>query len=114
MAHFNKFARTYIYPLTTMCNTIIGIGIFALPFAAIKVGLPLMLVYLAILGFLVTNVHLMFADLALKTPDYKRMPGFVKIYLGEKWAAIERIISLAGLIGSMVGFMVIGGQFLYF
>lgn len=53
----------------------------------------------------------MFAELALKTPDYKRMPGFVRIYLGRGWEIFERLATVIGFTGSLVGFMVVGGQF---
>lgn len=106
-------SKTFLYPLATMCNTIIGVGIFALPYIAAKVGLALMFVYFAVLGSLVAAVHLMFCDLALKTPDYKRLAGFAKIYLGNWGKSVAVITNIIGFFGIMVAFMVVGGQFLY-
>jgi amino acid permease len=101
-----------IYPLATLSNTAIGIGIFALPYVASRVGLPVMLLYFAVLGAVVTAIHLMFADVAAETPDYKRFPGFAKIHLG-RWGEITALIcTIIGFLASMIAFMVIGGQFL--
>jgi len=51
---------------------------FSLPYIAAHAGLPVMMVYFLLLGIAVTIIHLKFADVALKTPDYKRLPGFAK------------------------------------
>ena len=56
MAKFNDL-KTFLSPWGVLTNTIIGIGIFALPYAALKVGLPLALLYLAGLGAVVGLIH---------------------------------------------------------
>ena len=40
-----------------------------------------MLGYFFVLGTIVILIHLFFGELALNTPDFKRLPGFAKIYL---------------------------------
>ena len=74
--------KSFIYTLSMLVNTTIGIGIFALPYIAVRAGMVLTLVYFVVLGLIVTAVHLMFGELALHTPDHKRLPGCAKIYLG--------------------------------
>lgn len=96
-----------------LCNTTIGIGIFALPYVAMKTGIFVMLVYFAVLGAIVAAIHWMFAEISLKTPDYKRLPGFARIHLGS-WGEITAYVSIVvGFTGSLVAFMAIGGQFLH-
>ncbi|HOX29532.1 MAG TPA: aromatic amino acid transport family protein [Candidatus Paceibacterota bacterium] len=100
------------YSLATLCNTTIGIGIFALPYIASRVGIGVMAAYFLVLGFVAVIIHLMFAEVALSTPDYKRFPGFVKIHLGAKAEWIALVCTIVGFLASMIAFMVIGGQFL--
>jgi amino acid permease len=104
--------KTFLFPLATMCNTIIGVGIFSLPYIAAKVGLFLMLAYFLALGCLTAAIHLMFCEIALKTPDYKRLGGFAKIYLGGWGKNLALTSNVVGFFGIMVAFMVVGGQFL--
>jgi len=112
MAKF-KDLKTFLYSWGVLTNTIIGIAIFALPYAAVKVGLPLALFYLAVLGFVVSMIHWMFGELALKTPDYKRLVGFAGIHLG-RWAQIVAVgITIIGFFGSLLAYIIIGGKFLY-
>jgi amino acid permease len=101
-----------IYSLATLCNTTIGIGIFALPYIASRVGIWVMAAYFLVLGTVAVAVHLMFAEVSLATPDYKRFPGFAKVHLGAWGERIALVCTIVGFLASMIAFMVIGGQFL--
>lgn len=104
--------KKIIYAIATLSGTIIGVGIFSLPYITLKVGFWVMLGYFLVLGSLVILVHLFFGELALNTPDYKRLPGFAKIYLG-KWAEkIAYISTIIGLFGALLAYLIVGGGFL--
>jgi len=108
-----KDFKSLVFPLAILCNTTIGIGMFSLPYVASKIGLPLMALYFSVLVFVVYQIHSMFAQVALKTPDYKRLPGFAKYHLGLTAEIVVSACVITGIIGSMVAFMAIGGEFLY-
>ncbi|MDP2966806.1 MAG: aromatic amino acid transport family protein, partial [bacterium] len=64
------------------------------------------------LGALVILIHLFFGELALKTPDFKRLPGFAKIYLGN-WGQIAAYTStILGIFGALLAYLIVGGEFL--
>jgi amino acid permease len=101
-----------IYPLFTLVGTIIGVGFFALPFLIWKIGILTLLLYFLVLGYVVKNIHSFYAQIALWTPQNHRLPGYAKIYLGEKAekiAAIQAVISFAG---TLLAYLVVGGGFL--
>lgn len=104
--------KTIIYPLCTMIGTIIGVGLFSLPYITLRVGFWVMLAYFLILGALVITIHLIFGELALKTPDFKRLPGFAKIYLGNWGKNIAYISTILGLFGAILAYLIVGGEFL--
>jgi len=108
---WQKF-KNYIYPVATLSGTIIGVGLFALPYITLKVGFWVMLGYFLVLGTLVILVHLFFGELALKTPDYKRLPGFAKIYLGNWGEKIALISTILGIFGAILAYLIVGGEFL--
>lgn len=110
---FLKNAKELAYPLAMLCNTTIGVGIFALPYIASKAGLAAMAAYFILLGAVICAIHLIFARIALKTPDHKRLPGFAKQHLGAKAEIAVLACVIASGISVMVVFMSIGGQFLY-
>lgn len=101
-----------IYPIATLAGTIIGVGIFALPYAASKVGFGIILGYFLVLGALVALVHMFFGELAIKTPDYKRFPGFAKHYLGQRGEKLAYLTTILGLLGAILSYLIVGGEFL--
>jgi len=104
--------KTYIYPISTLVGTIIGVGFFSLPYITLKVGFWVILGYFLVLGALVILVHLFFGELALKTPDFKRLPGFAKIYLGSWGKRIALISTILGIFGAILAYLIVGGEFL--
>jgi len=104
--------KKIIYSIATLSGTIIGVGLFALPYITLKVGFWVMLGYFLVLGTLVILVHLFFGELALKTPDYKRLPGFAKIYLGNWGERIAYISAILGIFGAILAYLIVGGELL--
>lgn len=95
-----------------MSGMIIGVGFFALPYIAANVGLWTVLAYLAVLTAVVIIVHQYYAEVALRTPDFLRLPSYVGIYLGKKAKAVALFISVIGFLGTLLAYIVIGGNFL--
>ena len=67
-----------------LVGSIIGAGIFSLPYVFSKSGLFAGIVYLIVLGASTFIIHLMYADTIVRTSEtHHRFPGYTKIYLGE-------------------------------
>ncbi|MGB9598784.1 MAG: aromatic amino acid transport family protein, partial [Minisyncoccales bacterium] len=94
-----------------LVNTIIGVGFFALPFAASKISF-FILPYFLFLGTIVLLIHLFYARICLATPDYKRLPGFVQYYLGKRWSQFSFFIIIFSLVGTLLSYLIVGGEFL--
>jgi len=109
---FNALLKNYILPVATLAGAIIGVGFFALPYVAMKSGIWLTLFYFVAVGSLVIFIHLLFCEISLKTPDFKRFPGFVEHYLGKKVKFIPLFSAIFGGFGVLLIYLMIGGQFL--
>jgi len=107
-----QFFKNYIYPIVTLSGAIIGVGFFALPYIAMKSGIFLMLAYFFVLGFLIILIHLMYSEVALKTPDFKRFPGFVNFHLGEWLGRFSFVSTTLGSFGVLLVYLIIGSEFL--
>jgi tyrosine-specific transport protein len=101
-----------VYAIATLSGTIIGVGLFSLPYITSKVGFWVMLGYFLVLGALVILIHSFFGELALKTPDFKRLPGFAKIYLGNWGQNLAYISTILGIFGAILAYLIVGGEFL--
>lgn len=104
--------KNYIYPIAIFSGGMIGVGFLALPYIAMTVGIWLMLCYLLILVTLIIVLNIIFTDISLKTPDFKRFPGFAGFYLG-KWGKLVAMVSMIfGTYGVLLAYLIIGGEFL--
>ncbi len=104
--------KKYVYPVAVLVGSIIGVGIFSLPYVALKSGIWLMLGYFLALIFITVVVHLAFAEISLKTPDFKRFPGFANFHLGKWGGALALLCSVAGIFGVLLAYLIVGGEFL--
>ena len=104
--------KNYIYPIATLSGSIMGVGFFALPYITMKVGIWLMLAYFLVLGFLVILIHLIYGQIALKTPDFKRLPGFVGFHLGKWFGKLSLFFTTVGSFGVLLVYLIIGSDFL--
>lgn len=104
--------KNFIYPIAVLSGTIIGVGIFSLPYIASKVGFLVMAGFFLVLGSLVILIHLFFGELAVKTPDYKRLPGFAKFHLGNWGEKVAYISTILGIFGAILAYLIVGGEFL--
>lgn len=101
-----------IYPVATLAGTTIGVGLFALPYVASKVGLGAMLAWFGVMGTIAILIHLFYGEIALKTPDFKRFPGIVGYHLGERGKKIAYLATIGGLLGAILSYLIVGGEFL--
>jgi len=94
-------------------GTIIGVGLFAMPFVMNQAGIIPLFAYMIGLAIIQHFLHLLFAEVVLSTKDNQRLPGFVEKYAGKKnknWAFVVEII---GSYGSALAYIIIGGLFLH-
>lgn len=106
------FLKTYIYPVAVLTGSIIGVGFFSLPYAAMKAGIWVMLLYFLAITALVVFLHIIFAEISLKTPDFKRFPGFAGFYFGKKGKVLALAIAVTGGFGVLLAYLIVGGEFL--
>ncbi|MBP8618089.1 MAG: amino acid permease, partial [Candidatus Pacebacteria bacterium] len=65
-----------------LVGTIIGAGVFSLPYVAVHSGLNISLLLAVVTGGLVLFIHLAFGEVVLRTNGNYRLPGYANHYLG--------------------------------
>lgn len=100
-----------ILAISSLIGTIVGAGIFGLPYTALKSGFGIFVLELAVLFLVVLILHLFYGEVVAKTPGKYRLVGYVEKYLGRKAKQIAFVSSLFGFYGALLVFLTLGGQF---
>ena len=103
-----KFLKT----LSVFVGTIIGVGIFGLPYVASKAGFAPVFLYFLAMSFIAIIIHLLFGRVALGTETLYRLPGFAGEYLGSRVKTISLLTIGGGLVGANLAYLIVGGSFL--
>lgn len=75
--------RNFLLPTGLLAGTVIGAGVFALPYLFAKAGFAVGFASLALGAAAYAVVHLLYADLILRTPGEHRFVGFARMHLGR-------------------------------
>jgi len=109
---FYDLLKKYVYPIAILAGSVIGVGFFSLPYIALKTNIWLVAGYLAVLTLVIILINTIVGEIALKTPDFKRIPGFVGFHLG-KWAeTLSLTTATLGGFGILLVYLIVGGDFL--
>ncbi|MCP6726885.1 MAG: amino acid permease [Patescibacteria group bacterium] len=98
--------------LSTLVGTIIGAGIFGLPYVLSLAGVIPGLFYFFLLGGAVLLLHLMFGEITLRTKGSHRLIGYAGMYVGSWAKALVVFSTFVGVLGALLAYVIIGGEFI--
>lgn len=104
--------KNFYYALAILVGTTVGGGIFGLPYVIAKAGLVTSFFYFLVLGMSVLLVTLFFGEIILSTEEDHRLVGYAKKYLGKKGEIIITLSTIFGMVGALLAYIIIGGNFL--
>jgi len=104
--------KNYIYAISTLIGTAVGVGIFGLPFVVAKSGFIPALILLIILGVIMILLGLMYGEVTLRTSQKGRLAGYCGKYLGKNGKRVATLITLFALYANTLAYIIVGGIFL--
>jgi len=105
--------KNYFHAIATLIGTIIGVGMFAIPYVVSKAGIISLFIYLPILGIVQYFFHKLYAEIILSTKTKHRLPGYFEKYIGKNSKIIPLIVTLLGNYGALLAYIIVGGIFLH-
>ncbi|MGI6700552.1 MAG: aromatic amino acid transport family protein [Christensenellales bacterium] len=90
----------------------IGSGILGLPYSARLGGFPILLLWLALAGTLVTVSMLYVAETSLRTHEPLQLPGLAEKYVGKLGSWLIFLSVVANSVGCMIAYMSGSGRIL--
>ncbi|MDP3947432.1 MAG: aromatic amino acid transport family protein [bacterium] len=106
------FLRHYVLPVSLLSGTIIGAGVFSLPFVFTAGGWLTALGYLAAFGGVFVLIHLMYADVMFSTDNAAHdFVGYARRYLGAWAGRIAFLMTVVGMILALTIYLVLSASF---
>ena len=84
-----------------------------MPYAASKFGFLGTSIFLIVLSFLVIVIHRLLGEIVVGTNEISSVPGYTEKYLGSKIKNFSLFISATRVVGVLLIYILLGGQFLY-
>ncbi len=98
--------------LLTLVGTIIGVGLYAVPYLIAQVGVAITTAYFLVVAVVAVVLHLLYAQIDVWTDGHHRLAGYSRLYLGKWGRRFGATISVAALLGTLLAYLVVGGNFL--
>lgn len=104
--------KKFFFAISILLGTIVGAGIFGIPYVIARSGIIPGFFYLLILGGAVLLIHLFFGEIVLRTKEKYRLVGYAQKYLGNWGRILITISTFLGLTGALLAYIILSGDFL--
>lgn len=92
-------------------GTIVGAGMFALPYVFARSGIWPSVAWLGALGGVMALLHVCYGEICLRTEGRHRLVGYASIYLGRWGKSLATLSAFVGTIGALLAYVILGGIF---
>ncbi len=106
--------KTRILPTTILAGTVIGAGIFSLPYIFARTGVVLSGVYMVGFCFAALLINLMYGDLVIADGHGHRFTGFAHKYFGLSGYVSAILMAIVGGLFALTIYLVLSISFLQF
>lgn len=96
----------------TLVGSIVGVGVFGIPFVFSKAGFGLGFLFLVFIGATVIIVNLLYGEIVLRTHQRHQFVGYVRKYLGPFAHWVNLFNFWVAVFGATTAIMIINGEFL--
>ncbi|HPC31262.1 MAG TPA: aromatic amino acid transport family protein [Candidatus Paceibacterota bacterium] len=97
--------------IAALVGTIIGAGVFTLPYVANLSGVVVSIFWLVLVSLIILFLHLAFGEIVLRTPNDYRLPGYTGHYLGTPAKKFILITTFLTFSISLLIYLILGTQF---
>ncbi len=104
--------RNFFYAVAVLVGTIVGAGMFGIPYAVAQSGFLIGAIFLLVLTGAALLIHLIYGEIVCRTEEKHRLVGYAEHYLGKFGKAIAAIALIVGLLGALLVYIIISGEFL--
>lgn len=107
-----KITKSFVLATFLLIDTIIGVGIFGVPFVIMKIGPWLALVFFFGLGLIQLLQHLYLCEAALLEGGKAHIVGLADRFLGRRARHVTAVSNVLGFWAAMLAYILVGGTLL--
>ena len=104
--------KKFLYATAALISTIVGVGIFGLPFAFAKAGFFIGLGFLLLVTLITLAVDWIYGEIVLRTETKHQLVGYTRLYLGPFFQKVIFFASVFTGYSALLAYTVIAGDFL--
>lgn len=111
MKNLKIFIKQFVFPASILGGTIIGAGMFTLPRVFAEIGYVMGLLYFGLFAAVFSLVHLMYADIILRSGGKLQFAAYARRYLGNWSFGPVALISTIGFFLSLTIYLSLSSSF---
>jgi len=104
-------SKNFVLALASLVGTIVGAGVFGIPYVMARSGILPSIFYFVILGVVVLLLHLFFGEIVLRTKSKHQLAGYAEKYLGKRAKTFVAFSTIIGTVGALLAYVILSGKF---
>ncbi len=93
-------------------GTMVGVGVFGIPFAFAKAGFWIGFLFLGLVSIVTIYLNYIYGEIILRTHQPHQMVGYTQRYLGNVWKRIIFFSFLLTTYAALLAYIIIAGEFM--
>ena len=102
----------FLHATAVLIGTMVGVGVFGIPFAFAKAGFWIGFLFLVGIGLVTLFLNFIYGEIILRTHQPHQLVGYTQLYLGNIWKRIMFFAILLNTYAALLAYIIISGEFL--
>ncbi len=111
-AYMFGISRKFFYAVAVLVGSMVGVGIFALPYAFSQSGFIPGMILLVVIGLATLLVDFMYGEVVLRTHARHQLLGYAKLYLRPVFQKVLFFSAVLMAYVALLAYIIISGDFL--
>lgn len=107
-----KNKRSFYYSVAALAGTMVGVGVFGIPFSFAKSGFWVGAGFLAAIAVITLLLDLMYGEVVLRTQRLHQLTGYTEIYLGKQYKKLVFFAAALATYAALLIYVILAGEFL--
>ena len=104
--------KSFFYAVAALAGTMVGVGVFGIPFSFAKSGFWVGAGFLAVIALITLVLDLMYGEVVLRTQRVHQLTGYTEKYLGKSHKKVVFFAAALSTYSALLIYTIIAGEFL--